>query len=336
MINGHGDDISKHQHTISSNFSSNIYMEREMSELHTFLCSKLKQIHSYPEADAGSLAKLIAEQYGTTAANILVTNGATEAIYLLAQAYREKRSAILIPTFSEYEDACTIHQHQLTYYNDIEEIDKNNHLVWICNPNNPDGRIYRKDYLKSLVSQHPDTLFIMDQSYAYFNANATWTAEDLAEHPHVIVLHSMTKQFAVPGLRLGYMVADQTIIERVSKYCMPWSVNTLALEAGRYLIQHKVETMDLSAHFAESIRVQQRLREIEGVTVIPSQMHYFLCRLTNKKAADLKQWLIEQQGILIRDASNFRGLDEHYFRIAVQSPAENDQLVEAVSRWVVL
>lgn len=115
---------------------------------------------------------------------------------------------------------------------------------------------------------------------------------------------------------------------------MPWSVNTLAIEGGKYLIDNDSEQINIEEYLSESKRLQCKLANIQGLEVVSSPTHYFLCRLKDKKASDLKQWLIEKYGILIRDASNFRGLNEHYFRIATQSPDENEQLIKALKGWI--
>lgn len=334
MINGHGDDIYKYKQQITINFSSNIYGKQDMTALHDFLCLQLKKVHSYPEPDASSLAILLAEKNEIEIENILVTNGATEAIYLLAQAYQNSHSVIVNPTFSEYEDACYIHKHSLRYYRYLEEIEEDSEIVWLCNPNNPDGRIYEMGYLSQIVAAHPNTLFIIDQSYASFSNQPTWKIKDAKDYTNVVLLHSMTKQYAIPGLRLGYITAHSSVIERVSTYCIPWSVNTLAIEAGKFLIKSNLDDTDSESYLLESKRMQTELNTISGLVVIPSAMHYFLCRLENKKASDLKQYLIKKHGILIRDASNFRGLDEHYFRIATQSTEENEKLIKAIKEWI--
>lgn len=334
MINGHGDDIYKHKDEIVSNFSSNIYAKQDMTALQEYLCSQLLKIHSYPEADAFSLNVMLAEQHKISSENIALTNGATEAIYLLAQAWQGSQTAIVIPTFSEYEDACTINKHQLRYYRNIDEIEYDIQMLWVCNPNNPDGKIYDIKHLQSIVERHPDVLFVFDQSYASFTEAEVWDVKEASRYPNVILLHSMTKQYVIPGLRLGYITAHESLIKKVNAFQMPWSVNVLAVEAGKFLLKNTPEEIDIKSYLKEAKNLQKTLNAIEGLQVLSSPMHYFLCRLENKRASDLKQWLIEQHGILIRDASNFRGLDAHYFRIATQSTEENKKLIKAIKEWI--
>ena len=144
MINGHGDDIYRHERKIVSNFSSNIYGRQDLSALQNHLCSCIQTIHSYPEPDAYSLVELLAGKNDIQLSNILVTNGAVEAIYLIAQTFRGKKSCVITPTFSEYEDACYINEHTLSFAASLSQINKDAELVWLCNPNNPTGSVCHK------------------------------------------------------------------------------------------------------------------------------------------------------------------------------------------------
>lgn len=332
MINGHGDDSHLFDQEIISNFSSNVYNKLDLSGLEEYLCQCISSIHSYPEPDAISLRRFIAEKEDISSDEVCVTNGAIEAIYLIAQAFRGSRTSIVVPTFSEYEDACKIHNHQLSFIKSLEDVEEDTQLVWLCNPNNPTGFIYSKEYLKKLILKYPNTYFVFDQSYAAFTEEDVFSIKDGIRYNNVILLNSLTKCYAIPGLRLGYFTAAKETLEKIKHFSMPWSVNNLAILAGKYLLKSK--SADFSTLLEESQQVQRALSQIAGLKVYPSDMHFFLCCLERGKAMDLKTYLIDKYGLLIRDASNFRGLDEAYFRIAVQSTAENNKLVNAINEWI--
>lgn len=334
MILGHGDDIYSHDKPIESNFSSNIYSRQNLSNLQQHLCTCIGAIHSYPEADAFSLTELLAIKHNVNVQNISVTNGATEAIYLIAQAFRGSVSTIISPTFSEYGDAAFINDHSIFHVKSLEEVAGNTDLVWLCNPNNPTGTVTDKRELKGYIEAHPEQYIIIDQSYEHFTTKDLFSAKEVAEYKNVLLLHSMTKHYAIAGLRLGYITAHTDILSMVSKYHMPWSVNGLAIEAGKFLLREMPETIDINCYLSEKDRLQKALNDIDGVTVFPSDTHFFLCRLEGKRASDLKAYLVDNYGILIRDAANFYGLDERYFRIATQSAGENDKLVESIKKWI--
>lgn len=334
MINGHGDDIYSIRSEIKSNFSSNVYTKLDLSVLEKFLCENISSIHSYPEPDALSLRQLIARKNNINADNICVTNGAIEAIYLIAQAFRGADSTIVIPTFSEYEDACHINQHGLNFAESPDEIDQNTDIIWFCNPNNPTGKVYDIEWVKKLIAGNSDVLFVIDHSYAAFSSKPFLSVEEGTSYNNLILLHSLTKCYAIPGLRLGYFTACPELIEKVKSYSMPWSVNQLAQIAGKYLLENI--SPDYSEYLDESLRVQKELKKIKGLKVHFSELHFFLCELEKGKASELKIFLAEKYALLIRDASNFRGLNERFFRIAIQSEIENDILIRAIKEWVEL
>lgn len=157
MIHGHGDDLFNFE-SIHANFSSNVYQHENIHLLFDYLKTKLnpEMLGRYPEPNASSLAKAIAKTVSIYDTNILVTNGATEAIYLIAQTFQKRKTAILIPTFSEYEDASKIHHHELHFIQSLDELTESHYdLVWICNPNNPTGTLHDKQRLLNLFETHP-------------------------------------------------------------------------------------------------------------------------------------------------------------------------------------
>ena len=335
MIEGHGDDLYKYGKKIVSNFSSNVYNRIDHSGLYQRLNERLSTICSYPEPMPYSLESEIARRYSLTPRQVCVTNGATEAIYLIAQVFQGRISAVLGPTFSEYADACRVHRHKVKPFYSLDALPEDAELVWICNPNNPTGEVRNKEDLKALVDSHPDKLFIFDQSYEYFTLKSLLGIKEAASFPNVILLHSMTKQYAIPGLRVGYFTASEGLTDDVRCRRMPWSVNSLAIEAAKYLLE---EGDGMSADFPQLLAERERLTNLLLATgmleIWPTDTHYMLIKLRMGKAAALKDFLAVNHGILIRDASNFEGLDERFFRIATQTPEENDKLVKAISEWM--
>lgn len=332
MIEGHGDDAYKYK-AIKINFSSNVYNHVDHSGLYQYLSRQMESIRTYPEPEPYSLEKVLAERFRLSSEEVCVTNGATEAIYLIAQTFRSQISAILMPTFSEYADACRLHGHKVVPIYNLNRLPDRGRLIWLCNPNNPTGEVREKEALTACIKQNPQRIFIIDQSYEFFTQKALLTAREAAEFPNVILLHSMTKRFAVPGLRLGYITACKELLHEIRTQRMPWSVNQLAIEAGHYLLSSSQCDIDISLLLKEKERLVQSLLSIGGMEIWPSDTHYMLVQLRMGKAAALKEYLATEQGILIRDASNFEGLNEHFFRIATQTPEENDKLVESIKKW---
>ena len=312
-----------------------MYNRIDHSGLYQRLNERLSTICSYPEPMPYSLESEIARRYSLTPRQVCVTNGATEAIYLIAQVFQGRISAVLGPTFSEYADACRVHRHKVKPFYSLDALPEDAELVWICNPNNPTGEVRNKEDLKALVDSHPDKLFIFDQSYEYFTLKSLLGIKEAASFPNVILLHSMTKQYAIPGLRVGYFTASEGLTDDVRCRRMPWSVNSLAIEAAKYLLE---EGDGISADIPQLLAERERLTNLLLATgmleIWPTDTHYMLIKLRMGKAAALKDFLAVNHGILIRDASNFEGLDERFFRIATQTPEENDKLVKAISEWM--
>lgn len=334
MIDGHGDDLHRYSGRVLHNFSTNIMSRHDHSGLLAHLTSCAPLISSYPEPEPLSLQRLIAASCGVEAANVTATNGATEAIYLIAHAFRGARSAIVGPTFAEYADACRLHAHSVSFVSSNANIDPTAQLVWLCNPNNPTGTTIDPEAFETMVAARPDTIFIVDQAYQLYSIDPTIPDQIVSRHSNVIILKSLTKQFGIPGLRIGYALSSVQLASKISSVRMPWSVNAIAIEAAKYLIEHNSNYhIDAPAIHSEAVRISDDLRRM-GVDVSPTRCNFALCRLPHGEAAALKQWLVDNHGILIRDASNFEGLSPRHFRFAAQEPEANDLLIKAIRQWL--
>lgn len=337
MINGHGDDIHNYPN-VRINFSSNIYAGFSHQGLYEHLNESMHLITNYPEPLPLSLEKVVAEFHGIGSNEIMVTNGATEAIYLIARAFSDYQPVIPQPTFSEYADACRPPYPQTTKRpipqttkRPIPQTTKQpSHLTWLCNPNNPTGHVIPKQQLLQKVASRPEDIFVIDASYAAYTDQDTPSALDIVSCDNAIMLCSMTKDYGVPGIRLGYVIANSRLLKRVGSGRMPWSVNTLAIEAGKYLVAHCAEfQLPLATLLAERQRIEKELLEMDIITS-HSDSHMLLCQLPTGTARELKDYLANHHGILIRDASNFPTLTQQHFRIAVQTPDNNNQLISAL------
>ncbi len=329
MLTGHGDDLFRYPH-IRVNFSSNVYNHFNHEALFHHLAAAMQCVTNYPEPTPHSLEADLAATMLLSPDEVVATNGATEAIYLLAQTWRGFRTAILAPTFSEYADACRLHQHQVTHIHSLAQQDAGTQMVWLCNPNNPTGQVLDRDTLLAHICAHPHTLFVIDASYAPFTTRSLPSPRECAALPNVLMLHSMTKEYAIPGLRLGFLTGAAELLQRIRQQRMPWSVNSLAIAAGRYLLRHRA---DYQLPLTELLDERQRLADafaLLGIHTWPSDTHILLCRHPHLTAAALKECLAHQHSLLIRDASNFQSLDEHCFRIAVQNQEENELLLQAL------
>ena len=322
MIEGHGDDIYRYG-ALRSNFSSNISPLIDTSGVRQYLAERLEVISHYPEPSAHSLEELLANVYRIQPDEVLVTSGATDAIYLIAQTLREEGTfAVKRPTFSEYADACRMFGYQ--------EAPKGGAVRWLCNPNNPTGEVYPLEKIQILSRRHH--WLVIDQSYEDCTSCEMLSPQEGIEMQNVIQIHSMTKRFSIPGLRLGYITAPAPVISRLRANYRPWTVNALAIEAGQWLLTHKDpnEQILMDELLAEAQLVAKKLRGIFGIHVYPTKTNFMLCSIRQSSASELKSYLIENHQFLIRDSSNFEGLNACHFRIAAQQPEYNDELIKAI------
>lgn len=337
MLHGHGDDGYKFKHDIVANFSTNVWYGGYSQALKNHLIDSWSKINSYPEASAESLVAMLAKDLGLDKSMVMATNGATESFYLIAQYFKNQSSTIIIPTFSEYEDACIVNNHEL-YFMNWNELNSNSRfksqLVWICNPNNPTGSILKKNDLKSLLETNKNVKFILDEAYIDFTDNITSAIDLIYNYENLIIVKSLTKNFAIPGLRLGYLLASKQLVQNIEFYKPPWTVNSLAIEAGKYLIEHKIEILPpVNYYKSASKKLQEKLNNISGLKIHTSKTSYFLIELEKSSSFELKNYLISNFGILVRDASNFRGLNSSFIRIATLDDNKNQLLIEALQKW---
>ena len=311
------------------------------------LKKSIEDLDSYPEIDGRSGIELISNSLNLDQENIILGNGATELIYLFARTFKPKDVLIVEPTFTEYERAFSLNGSQVHHFKTqesdqfkvdidtlIEKIDgiKPDVLV-ICNPNNPTGIFTKKENLKTIVSKIKDTntkLFI-DESFIDFTDQESYIS--LIDCYPIFILRSMTKIYAIPGLRLGYGLASKETIRLLNKNKEPWTINSLALDSIEVLLEDKKyidETNDW--YSSEKEKLKEALKEIDGLKVYESEANFFLCKLKISDANTMRDYLINK-GIYIRTCEDFYGLDESFIRLAVRTREENMTLIRELNRY---
>ncbi|KIO78067.1 hypothetical protein TH53_05590 [Pedobacter lusitanus] len=334
MFQGHGDDGYLHRQTLAADFSTNVWYGGAPKGLKEHLFAQWDNVQHYPEVLAESLTAKIAGSYGFKAENILVTNGSTESIYLVAQAYQHQKTTITIPAFAEYEDACKLfgHEIRLLDWSALETgLMPDNGLLFICNPNNPTGAVIED--LEKLIRKYPDLLFVVDEAFIEFTLVVSSVINLIEKYSNLIVLRSMTKAYAIPGLRLGYIAANISLIDRLRSFKLPWAVNTMAIAAGHFIFDH-YQDLQIPVHqlLADKTELIKEL-PADLLTVYPGHTHFFLAKTNFQTGAALKQFLLKEFNILIRDAGNFRGLSAGHIRMATLSKDKNQLLINALAEW---
>jgi threonine-phosphate decarboxylase len=247
---------------------------------------------------------------------VLAGNGASELIYLVAALFREQSGHVVTPAFTEYEDACEAYGISLKY--SVPE------LTFVGNPSSPEGRLRPRSEIRALLGVR-----IVDEAFIDFAGGRESLLAEAVKDPRIIVLRSLTKFYALPGLRIGFAVAVPETIRRLRALQPPWSVNAIAQQAGIAAIADRAYT---ERTLRELPKAREALRvglSDRGFEPMPSETNYVLCRVPD--AAALGRALRER-GIVVRNCDSFTGLEpNHFIRVAVRSSEDNGRLLQALS-----
>ena len=328
--------------------SSNVSPLGMPQGLERHLREKWKEIGALPEVDSISLMRLFAEKTDLDIGRVLVGNGTTEFIYSAPLALNMKNALIIGPTYSDYRDACDAYDVSHRFYLarkgdeyqpnavEIEGALKGIDSVFVCNPNNPTGRLIPSKLLKELIYNHPKVRFIVDESYMPFVTDAASETIARLDADNLVVLHSFSKIFGIPGLRLGILTGSPELVRSFTRFKQPWSVNRLAQVAGAYLLGQG-EFVTEVAQFVEKQRESflGLIKDITELRPFRSVTNFILFELAGGMKAPEVFHKMAKEKILIRDCSNFYGLNDHFIRIALKSPEENRLCVEKLRQCVV-
>jgi L-threonine-O-3-phosphate decarboxylase len=296
-------------------------------------------VERYPDRESISLRRALSERLDVSPEQILVGNGIAELIQLAAFAFlqREDHAFIVEPTFGEYERSvrlmgANVHRWRALSKNGfvprVEKIHKrlrqrNMQVVFICNPNNPTGQVIPPEVFGEWADMFPETLFIVDEAYIAF-VDEMRSAVAL-KRKNILILRSMTKDYAIAGLRLGYALGDEAVVNAMKSFRPAWNVNALAQAAGLAALQSENYLSETLAKLRnEKDALILGLKKL-GYEPVPSKTNYFL--LPVGSGAQFREKLL-RQGILVRDCASF-GLPS-YVRIATRTQEENTRLLKAL------
>jgi threonine-phosphate decarboxylase len=351
MIIGHGGNIFALAEKLGClpgdiiDMSSNINPLGPMPELMTHLRENLSDLEALPEADAGAIVLKFSDQYGIDPERILAGSGTTEFIYALPIALAARKALIIGPTYADYADACHMH-HTACHWEiatedngfvpDLDRLDAKlpgMDLVFICNANNPTGRLIPRSDLEAICQAHPQTIFVIDESYLPFipdAENETFLDRPL---PNVVVLHSMSKIYRIPGLRLGFIVGPENIVAKLQRYQLPWSVNALAQTAAGFLFDEKHAAADFVRKTrtyvsAEMVAFRESLHGHERLKIYPSTTTFLLIKLPASLRAGQVCDIFSRKKILLRNCDNFHGLSDRFIRISLKHTHTNQRVAK--------
>ena len=345
---GHGGDIHRLAEELRIaeqdiiDFSASVNPIGLSSAVKTEIRRSLRELHHYPDSETRRLREALSRYHGIDPGMILCGNGSTELIYLIPRALRPRTVLIPAPTFSEYERAISLSRPEvdiryLFLHRDtgfeirvsefISAMDGAD-MAFLCNPNNPTGRLLKKwETLRiAEAARRLRCLLIVDEAFIDFHPEDS-VIMYVRHNPFLIVLRSMTKFYALTGLRIGYGVFPPHLIDRLKGFKEPWTVNTLAQKAAiAALLDEDYVTRTLRLIARERVFLEEGFRRL-GIEFFPSDANFYLLRI--RGGTDVYKRLREG-GILVRDCSNFRGLDGSYIRVSVRARRENRILIRAL------
>ncbi|MBI2958574.1 MAG: histidinol-phosphate aminotransferase family protein [Chloroflexi bacterium] len=298
-------------------------------------------LHSYPDPDCTAFRSVLSQNLGVPPERILTGNGSIELLRLVALAYVRPGDTIVVPqpTFSEYELSCRLMGAAVAAFpldeGEVFRIDADRlcaevrklrpRAVFLCNPNNPTGWYLDKREVRAVLDACEDTLLVLDEAYAGFTRDR-WESTELLEHGHLLIIRSMTKDYGLAGLRLGFALGNEGIMGPLRRVQLPWSVNSLAQAGGIHAVRSG------GAHLRKSsfrlAKAKERLiAELDsiGLSVIRGDANFFMVKVGD--ATSLRIRLL-RHGVMVRDCTSF-GLPA-FIRIGVRTPEENQRLVTAL------
>ena len=314
------------------------------------IIKNIDSILNYPDSDNKLLASVLSENHNVGMENILIGNGSNELIYILMNSFLSKKVLIPVPSYGEYERASLAAGHNCLFSNllnsskeefnlknILNDLDETIGLVFICNPHNPIGNLWSKEDLEYLINKcrKTNTTILIDEAFMPFILEEErYSVVDLIKfNSNLVILRSMTKIYAIPGLRLGYLLGNKALISRMRSKQSNWQVNSIAQNVGPHLLRND-KYLVKSRFIVSKLKdlLYSQLNEFDWIEPYYPSANFIFCKLKNSltNSKELHDYLIMKHNILIRDCSNFRGLNQSFIRVAVKNSEENLKLIKCL------
>jgi threonine-phosphate decarboxylase len=308
----------------------------------------LGEIENYPTPAGDGVSYFYEKRYGISPANFVAGNGSTELIYLVPRALSLKKVVIVTPSYHDYMRAsllaggevihCHLSQRDGSFSlekDQILEILKDADALWLGNPNNPTGSLFPKDLILEISSKYPEKWIIIDEAFMPFvEKREAFSLLTPPNKKNILVIHSLTKFYALAGLRIGGIVAHSEVIARFRRFKEPWTVNGLAEKIAPLLLEcrdYEEESLFLIREQRE--RLVKALGKTKGVAPCVSAANFILCQWQLTDNLDHLLTHLISERVYVRDCRNFCGLEKNWFRVAVRSQEENDRLVASLGSF---
>lgn len=328
----HGGDIYRNQ--VQMDFSVNTNPLGSPSSVKEALIKAVEKSGNYPDTRAEKLKKAVAAWGGFREEMLTFGNGASELILAIVHAVRPEKILIPVPSFLGYEKAAEAAEGEVVYWqmkreNDycltssfLNDLTEDISMVFLANPNNPVGNLLEPEFVEDIAKTclAKNILLVIDECFMELTGKEKTHSfvKKIEDYPNVIVLRAFTKLFAIPGVRLGYLLCEEQLGERIRKHLPEWNLSVFAEEAGVAATLEKGFVEQSALYVAKERAYLESILTEQGCIAYLGEADYLLF-FTDKPLYSL----LLERGILIRDCSNFRGLSKGYYRIAVKSAKEN-------------
>jgi len=303
----------------------------------------MSRITEYPDNGYEEFRESAARFCGARKDNIVPGNGSTEIIRLFAEVSIEKGDiiSVMCPTFGEYEQQCRLFGACMRYvkYSDILNGEywhlDGSKAVFICNPNNPDGILIKKEVVLDIADycKSKRIMIIVDEAFIDLADPAQSVAGNIDEFDNLLVLRSLTKCFAIPGFRLGFGVTGSADAGMLNIARLTWNVDSVAADVGAYYMDRAGPLLDLSRTYVEHERerMYREIGRLPGLRPLKASANYFLVEVggLGVNSGEFAERMLDQK-IVVRDCSSFRMLGDSYVRLAVRTHDENNLLLKAL------
>ncbi len=328
-------------------FSSNINPLGVPESLKSAIIENLDKLVHYPDPEYVDLKQELASHNGVRPEQIVVGNGATEVIFLYFKALRPKRTLILGPTFAEYERAARASGSEVSYFGlteaegfkpDLEalaaRLTEGFDLLVVCNPNNPTGHFLTLDESMRIAQlcKSRQCQLLVDEAFIEFVSGGLAASAVGLQQSHIFVVRALTKFFAIPGLRFGFGICQDSELKlQIERDREPWTVNSFAELAAKVVLNDRDYIQSSLAWIeVERASFQQALKQIKGLTVYPSCTNFVLVQLPEITDAERFCSGMLKLGIMVRNAANFPFLNSRFVRFAIKSKSDNEKVIAAI------
>ena len=293
---------------------------------------------AYPDSEAPALRHALCLRHRAEDSQLLLGNGGAALLLLALRALAPRRVLLPEPCFREQPRAVAASGAEAVYHQlpglhldliSLEPEQRGCDAVLLTNPHNPTGQLLPREGLREWIRAHPGPALILDEAFMDYHPDQSLLPE-LLHRPRTVILRSLTKFYAMPGLRVGYAFADVSTARRMAELQEAWPVGQLELLASLAALGDEAyETESRKAFQSDAKRFRSLLAALPGLKVLPGEAPFVLIRLDNRSGTTLAEFLA-RKGLLVRTCAQWQGLGDPYLRLAVRRPNDQDRILKAL------